>query len=208
MLNEQREKTANTLSHLISLGIFIIMGILLLLKGWKHGSMSLNASLITFVIAEIIMFSSSTLYHNADNPNKKKKLRYFDHSSIYISIAGSYTPILVWAVGGTLGTVLLIITWLLVIGGISYKILALGKHPRLSLAIYLIMGWMVVFFAKPVYDALPASSLFCLLGEGIAFSLGTYFFWKDDDHPYYHMIWHIFTFAGCLCHWFVLWFML
>ena len=88
MLSEQREKTANTLSHLISLGIFIVMGILLLLKGWKHGSMSLNASLITFVIAEIIMFSSSTLYHNADNPNKKKELRYFDHSSIYISIVG------------------------------------------------------------------------------------------------------------------------
>jgi hemolysin III len=208
MLNERKEKKANTLSHLISLGIFIIMGALLLFKGWKHDSMPLNASLITFVIAEIMMFSSSTLYHNADNPDKKKKLRYFDHSSIYISIAGSYTPILVWAVGGTLGTVILIITWLLVIGGILYKIFALGKHPRLSLAIYLIMGWMVVFFAKPVYETLPASSLFCLLGEGIAFSLGTYFFWKDDDHSYYHMIWHIFTFAGCLCHWFILWFML
>lgn len=208
MLETKKEELANMLSHLISLGIFVILAVLLLTKGWKHDSLSLNLSLITFVVAEILMLGSSTLYHNAKDPEKKKRLRIFDHISIYVSIAGSYTPILVWAVGGTLGMVFLIINWAIVIGGIAYKIIALGKHPRLSLAIYLTMGWMVVFIAKPVYEALPAESLFFLLGEGIAFSAGTYFFWKDDDHKYFHAIWHIFTFAGCLCHWFVLWYMI
>ncbi len=208
LINKQKAEIANTWTHAIALGLFIIMAFLLLRKGWHHDSTLLNISLIIFCISEILMFLSSTLYHIVSDPKIKQRLRYFDHSAIYISIAGSYTPILLWTIGSTLGNICFAVIWFLALLGIFYKIMALGKHPRLSLALYLAMGWLVVFIAKPVFETFPTISLFFLLGEGISFSLGTYFFWKDDDYTYFHAIWHIFIYVGCLCHWLVLWFLI
>lgn len=207
-INKHKAELANTWTHAISLGLFCIMAFFLIRKGWEHGSIVLNFSLITFCVCEILMFLSSTLYHMVKDEETKRKLRYFDHCAIYVSIAGSYTPILLWTIGHTLGNVCFIIIWVLALSGIFYKIIALGKQPKLSLALYLAMGWLVVFIAKPVFEAFPAISLWFLLAEGICFSLGTYFFWKDNEHTYYHAIWHIFIYSGCLSHWLVLWFLI
>lgn len=206
--DKHKAEAANTWTHAISLGLFCIMAFFLLQKGWKHDSFLLNFSLIVFCISEILMFLSSTLYHIVTDTEVKRKLRYFDHCAIYISIAGSYTPILLWTIGSTLGNICFAIIWFIALAGICYKLMALGKHPKLSLAIYLAMGWLVVFIAKPVFENFPAISLWFLLAEGICFSLGTFFFWKDEEHTYYHAIWHIFIYGGCLCHWLVLWFLI
>ncbi len=202
-----KAEKANTWTHIISLLLFAVMSVFLLWKGCLNHSKLLTFSLILFVVAEVMMFTSSSLYHYAKDHGTKRRLRYFDHCAIYVSIAGSYSPILLWTIGGTLGYVCFAVIWSLALIGSIYKICALGKHPRLSLILYIAMGWLVVFIAKPVIIAFPAISLWFLLSGGIAFTLGTYFFWKDDRHTYYHAIWHIAIFLGCVCHLLVLWFL-
>ena len=146
------------------------------------------------------MFLSSTAYHWVREGKTKDVLRKFDHISIYVMIACSYTPILIGVVGGWLGWTVFAFQWLVVIGGIFYKIYAIGRWPRLSLAIYLIMGWSIVLIAEPVIKALKPATLWLLLAEGIAYTAGTYFF-AHDERPHYHAIWHVFVLLGALAHW-------
>ena len=108
--------------------------------------------------------------------------------------------ILIGVVGGWLGWLVFALQWIVVIVGAVYKIVALGRWPRLSLAIYLIMGWSIIFIAKPVMQRLAPHTLLLLLAEGIAYTAGTYFF-AHDDRPHYHAIWHVFVLLGALAHW-------
>lgn len=90
--------------------------------------------------------------------------------------------------------------WAVVAGGTVYKIIALGKYPRLSLALYLLMGWSAVFIAKPVFENIPTLALCLILTEGILYTSGTYFFAKDHN-KHYHAIWHVFVLLGAISHW-------
>ena len=206
--DRRKAEVANTWTHAASLAAFCVMAVFLLIRGAEKHLFVLNFSLATFIVSEIFMFSSSTLYHLVRTEKLKKLFRYIDHSAIYVSIAGSYTPILLYTIGKSLGTVCFVVIWSICIIGIFYKIFALGKHPKISLAMYLVMGWLVVFIAKPVFEHFPVVSLWFLLGEGMAFSVGTIFFWKDNKHTYFHAIWHLFIFGGCVCHYLVLWFLI
>ena len=147
-----------------------------------------------------LMFLSSTIYHWLRPGVAKDILRKCDHISIYVMIACSYTPICIAVVGGWVGWLTFSLLWVVVIAGTVYKIVAIGRYPRLSLALYLIMGWSVVFIAKPVYEGLPAVSLLLLLSEGIFYTVGTYFFSKDF-RKHYHAIWHVFVLLGAISHW-------
>ncbi|MCR5497454.1 MAG: hemolysin III family protein [Paludibacteraceae bacterium] len=208
MFDKEKAEFANTWTHAVALLLFCLMAIPLLMRAFSHGSAALDLGMILFVVGEVMMFGSSTLYHWFRDPEKKRMMRYFDHSAIYVSIAGSYSPILLHAIGGTLGNVCFFVIWSLTLLGIVYKIFFLGKYPKFSLGLYLVMGWLIIILIKPVFETFPASSLWMLLGEGIAFTLGTYFFWKDDTRTYYHSIWHVFVFVGCLFHCLLLWFLL
>lgn len=115
-------------------------------------------------------------------------------------IACSYTPICIAVVGGWLGWTIFGILWAVVIGGTIYKIIALGKYPRLSLALYLIMGWSGVFLAPHLIDELSTLPVTLILAEGFLYTIGTYFFAKDAK-KHYHAIWHIFVLLGAAAHW-------
>ena len=155
---------------------------------------------ICFLFGMFFMFLSSTAYHWVHEGRVKRVLRKFDHISIYVMIACSYTPILIGVVGGWLGWLVFALQWLVVIAGAFYKIFAMGRWPRLSLAIYLVMGWSIVFIAEPVAKLLAPKTLVLILAEGIAYTAGTYFF-AHDSRPYYHAIWHVFVLLGALAHW-------
>ena len=99
------------------------------------------------------------------------------------------------------------ILWSVALLGIFYKIFFLGKYPKVSLAIYLIMGWSVVFIAKPVWDVVPATALLFILLEGIFYTAGTYFY-SHDSKKYYHAIWHIFVLGGTVSHFCAVWFII
>lgn len=193
-----KTELGNTWTHLAG-AIFALSSIWLV---WLAADVSWQMAfgVICFIVGMFFMFLSSTAYHWVREGRVKDALRKCDHISIYVMIACSYTPILIGVVGGWLGWTVFAFQWLVVIGGIFYKIYAIGRWPRLSLAIYLIMGWSIVLIAKPVVKALMPETLWLLLAEGIAYTAGTYFF-AHDDRPHYHAIWHVFVLLGALAHW-------
>ncbi|MBR3857333.1 MAG: hemolysin III family protein [Bacteroidaceae bacterium] len=193
-----KTELGNTWTHLAG-AIFALSSIWLV---WLAADVSWQMAfgVICFIVGMFFMFLSSTAYHWVREGKTKDVLRKFDHISIYVMIACSYTPILIGVVGGWLGWTVFAFQWLVVIGGIFYKIYAIGRWPRLSLAIYLIMGWSIVLIAEPVIKALKPATLWLLLAEGIAYTAGTYFF-AHDERPHYHAIWHVFVLLGALAHW-------
>ncbi len=193
-----KTELGNTWTHLAG-AIFALSSIWLV---WLAADVSWQMAfgVICFIVGMFFMFLSSTAYHWVREGKVKDVLRKFDHISIYVMIACSYTPILIGVVGGWLGWTVFAFQWLVVIGGIFYKIYAIGRWPRLSLAIYLIMGWSIVLIAEPVIKLLTPVTLWLLLAEGIAYTAGTYFF-AHDERLHYHAIWHVFVLLGALAHW-------
>ena len=194
------EERFNTLTHLSGVVFALASGWAILWPAY-HNGWALAMGVTFFVASMLIMFSMSTAYHWTLPGKAKKVMRIFDHISIYIMIAGSYTPICIGVIGGWLGWLVFGLMWGCTIGGTIYKITAIGKYPRLSLALYLIMGWSVVFIAWPVYQSVSAWTMVWLLTEGIFYTGGTYFYSKDTKFRYYHPIWHIFVLLGAVAHW-------
>lgn len=147
-----------------------------------------------------LMFLSSTIYHWVWPGRAKQVLRKFDHISIYVMIACSYTPICIGVIGGWIGWTVFGLQWAAVIGGTFYKLFAMGKYPRLSLAIYLVMGWSVLLIADKVWSRLSTAAFILLLAEGIFYTCGTYFF-AHDKQKHFHAIWHVFVLLGAIAHW-------
>jgi hemolysin III len=149
----------------------------------------------------LLLYSSSTLYHGIAEPNRKSKVRFFDHISIYFLIAGSYTPFLLISVGGKLGWWFFGIIWLVALVGVVYKLFWWKKYPKISLYLYLGMGWVVLFIVKPLFQSLSLESIIGLILGGIFYSAGTIFY-SMKTKAYSHVIWHIFVLMGSASHFF------
>jgi len=149
----------------------------------------------------ILLHISSTLYHALRHPGARKVFWVFDHCSIFLLIAGTYTPFLLLSMWGTWGLVMLIVIWALAITGIVLKSVFIGKLPKVSLAVYLLMGWMIIFAARQVWLHIPHGALLHIGIGGGLYTLGTVFFvWKRI--PFNHAIWHLFVLAGSVVHYF------
>jgi hemolysin III len=123
-------------------------------------------------------------------------------------IAGSYSPICISVIGGWKGWSLFVFLWACVIAGIIGKVIALGKHPRLSLILYLVMGWVALLVLVPMWQNMPHVAFWSIIAEGIFYTLGSYFFRLDEQHAFYHAIWHVFIILGSAAHTFALWLIL
>ncbi len=189
---------SNTWTHLVGV-VFALSSIWMVWpavgKGWE-----MAFGVIFFIAGMFLMYLSSSLYHWVKPSMAKDVLRRLDHISIYVMIACSYTPICVGVVGGWVGWTLFGIQWAIVLAGTFYKIYAFGKYPKLSLAIYLVMGWSALLVAPQVFSRLTVWGLIFLLSEGIFYTAGTYFF-SHDDRRHFHAIWHIFVLLGSIAHW-------
>lgn len=161
-----------------------------------------------FLLGSLLMYLSSTLYHVVIAPKAKARIRIFDHISIYVMIAGSYSPICLTVVGGWMGWSLFGFLWACVIAGVVGKIIALGKHPHLSLTLYLMMGWAALLVIWPMWQNMPHSAFWWVIAEGVFYTVGAYFFNKDEEHAFYHAIWHVFIILGSLSHTIALWLIL
>jgi hemolysin III len=193
------EEIANTWTHAVGVAGALAVAWPLLRIAYAHGALIVTGMSL-FLAGMLFMYLSSTIYH-AVTPggDAKRILRIYDHISIYVMIAGSYSPLCMvlggWAGWGTFGFL-----WACVIAGIVGKVVALGKHPKLSLTLYLMMGWIALLIIVPLWKTLPHSAFWCVLTEGIFYSIGAYFFSKDEEHAYYHAIWHVFILLGSLSH--------
>jgi hemolysin III len=192
------EERLNAVSHGVGV-IAATVGLIFLLM--KVDGIYGQFACVVYGLSMIMMFLSSTLYHLAKNENVKAFLKIVDHSAIYLLIAGTYTPFMVLAIGGWLGLTGMIIVWSIALIGIFFKIFANQRFPKLSVITYLLMGWIAIFFFYPLYNALTTEGIWLLVGGGICFTVGVLFY-VAKKIQFTHTIWHLFVVAGCLCHFF------
>ena len=201
------EELANTLTHLFPLigSLFVIKPLVRL--SLTHDYYALAGTII-FLMGMIQMFASSTIYHAVQEPSIKARLRILDHIAIYFMIAGSYSLLCLYVVRGWVGWTLFIFLWSCVAAGIFGKVIALGKYPNLSLILYLAMGWVALFIIKPMWLNMPHEAFWWIVAEGVFYTAGAYFFHGDEQHKYWHAIWHVFITLGALCHTIATWIIL
>lgn len=195
----RQEEAANTETHLAGVILTLLLGGPLMSMSVSH-DWTYILSTALFLLGMLMMYTSSTLYHWAEDPALKARLRVFDHSSIFVMIAGSYSIICTSVLGGWLGWTLFGFLWLCTLAGFIGKLVALGKHPRLSLLLYLLMGWVAIWVIVPIWHALPHIAFALVLAEGLFYTVGAYFFRNDEKHMFYHAIWHIFILLGSISH--------
>ncbi len=195
------EEIANSLSH----GLGVLAGITGLIAMLLKGMDSLNGIQLTGVIiygvSLILLFLSSTLYHSVTNTHWKHKLKIADHCAIYCLIAGTYTPLMLISLQGELSIIILTAIWSLAIGGILFKTLFIHKFKKLSLILYLAMGWLCITVIGELTAAMSEMGLKLLILGGLFYTLGVIFY-VGKRIPYNHAIWHLFVLAGAMSHFF------
>jgi hemolysin III len=193
------EEIANSLTH----GIGILFGVVAISLMVTFSVMNSDAigifSVSLFGGSLLLLYTFSTLYHAIQHQKTKELLRIFDHISIYFLIAGTYSPFLLIGMRGIWGWLMFGLVWGIAHVGIIFKAFYKHRFPRLSLTMYLAMGWIAVVIAYPLYQALDATVLSLILGGGVFYSLGTLFF-VNDRMKFAHAIWHLFVLAGTITH--------
>lgn len=200
------EEVVNTLTHAAGVLFAAVVAATIIPQAVSQGWRAVFGMAV-FAGGMLFMFACSTLYHWWLPGRGKHRWRVCDHTSIYVMIAASYTPVCVGVVGGLHGWLVFGALWGVTLAGVVYKILGTGRWPRLSLAIYLAMGWSIVFVAVPVFERMSAAMLSLIAAEGIFYTAGTWFF-AHDNRRFHHGIWHLFVLAGAVCHWLALYLML
>jgi hemolysin III len=193
------EEIANSISHGVGVLAAIAVTPFLIIKAVPLGAAAVTGAII-FGVTMIVLYLSSTLYHAFPHSKAKRVFRIFDHSAIFLLIAGTYTPFTLSVLPGAWGWTLLGIIWVLAVAGVVMKSLRSVGTSKLSIALYLGMGWLALLAAKPLYDTLPGWGLFWLLAGGMMYSVGVLFFAYDHRVRYNHFIWHLFVMAGTACH--------
>ncbi|MBK9290548.1 MAG: hemolysin III family protein [Bacteroidetes bacterium] len=195
-----REERYNTISHAAGVLIGVAATAILVTFAAIWGNVWQVVSYSIFGASLITLYTASTLYHGASRPRLKYYLNKFDHSAIYVLIAGSYTPVALAMLGGATGWVLFGLSWLIATAGIVYKIWFYAhRHRKVSAWLYIGMGWQALFVVVPLVRMLPALTLWLILAGGIAYSAGVFFYLKKG-RPLTHFIFHLFVLAGSLLH--------
>ncbi len=194
------EELANSASHALGLFAALFATPLLVFRSWEHGSVSAFIGSCVFTATIVLLYLGSTLYHAWPRTRIKGVLQVIDHSAVYLLIAGTYTPIALGPLHGPWGWTILTCTWLLALLGVTMKTMyGARRHTKLAMTLYLAMGWGILCAAGPLIHRVPAVALLWLVGGGIIYTSGVFFF-VHERRRYYHFIWHIFVLGGTACH--------
>jgi hemolysin III len=197
------EEIANSVTHGIGAALAVAGLTVLVVLSVIYGDIWRVVSFTIYGSSLIILYSASTLYHSVKHPKSKQLLRILDHTSIYVLIAGTYTPFLLIGVRGTMGWTLLAIVWTMAVAGIIWKIFFLGRLEVLATIMYIFMGWMGVIAFRQLLVNIPPVGVTMLFAGGIVYTLGVIFYaW--EKLPYNHAIWHLFVLGGSICHFFAM----
>jgi hemolysin III len=200
-LFDTKEEIANAITHGIGALLSIAALVLLVVIASFQGSAWHVTGFAIFGSTMLVLYMSSTLYHAFTNQRVKNLFRKFDHMSIFLLIAGTYTPFCLTVLNNWIGWTVLGIVWTCAIAGIIVKAFHTGKHEKLSTFLYVMMGWIILPAVKPLYDAVSIEVFVFLMAGGACYTIGTYFFLKDSK-KYYHSIWHVFVLSGTIAHFF------
>ena len=194
-----RSESVNCLTHGLGLVLSVAAVPLLIVLAALHGNAWHIVGVSVYGATLILLYAASTTYHACRSERSRKIFQVLDHSSIYLLIAGTYTPFALVNLRGAWGWTLLGLVWGIAIFGITWKILAATRWPAVSLISYLLMGWLVLIAVKPLVASVQFGGIVWLLAGGLAYTLGTIFLgWKKL--PYHHAVWHLLVIAGSVCH--------
>lgn len=194
-----REEKINVISHFVGLLMSVVGLVLLIVKAIHLNDIWVWVSFPVFGLSMITLYLASTLYHHSTNPKIRYWLNIFDHASIYVLIAGSYTPFVLITLKGTEGWTIFSIVWSVALIGIVFKIFFTGRFNYLSTILYVAMGWLIVFSFGSLVKNLDFGGLVWLFAGGIAYTVGAVFF-SIDQLKFNHAIFHFFVLAGTFCH--------
>lgn len=193
------EERANILTHLAGALLGLVALVSMVVTASYGGDVWRIVSVSIYGATLVILYSTSTLYHTVKAPHLKRLFRIFDHISIYLLIAGSYTPFTLVSLRGAWGWSLFGIIWGLALVGIALKIFTTGRWRIISSLIYIGMGWVAVIAFKPLVDEIAFDGFMWLLAGGLAYTFGVIFY-INKKMPYHHAVWHCFVLAGSACH--------
>ena len=193
------EEKINIASHAIGFLLSIVALFLLVRHALFNGGVLHIVSFSIYGVSLIVLYASSTFYHSAKKPKLRNKLRVFDHASIYILIAGTYTPYALITLNGELGWILFGLSWGIASIGVVLKLFFTGKYKLISTLMYIFMGWMIVFFIDPLIDALSSDGLIWLVVGGISYTVGAIIY-SIKKIQFNHAIFHIFVLVGSFSH--------
>jgi hemolysin III len=198
------EERANAITHGLGVALGVVGLILLLIRAFDYQADMLTvASMAVYGSSVILLFLASTLYHSITTEKTKRLLKTLDHCAIYLLIAGSYTPFLLVGLRTPLAMGLMAVIWGIALVGIIMKIAFVYRFKRLSLFIYLAMGWLSLIVVYQLAMNIDIGGLVLLAVGGVIYSLGVIFY-VAKRIPYNHAIWHLFVLAGCACHFFAI----
>lgn len=193
------EERLNIISHAMGLVLSVIGLGFLIAKAVTYGTLVHTVSFAVFGTSLVVLYAASTLYHSAINIRTRKVLQIVDHASIYLLIAGTYTPFVLVTLQGVVGWVIFGITWSMALAGIVTKIFFTGRFDRWSTAMYVLMGWIIVFAIKPLAAKLSPEGLAWTAAGGISYTVGALFY-SVRKLPYGHATFHVFVLLGSACH--------
>lgn len=189
-----KNEVFNSITHGIGFGLSIAALVILIVTATKTGETMRVVAFTIYGASLVLLYLFSTLYHSLMFTRAKAVFKVLDHSCVYILIAGTYTPYALIIIGGWKGWVLFGIIWGIAIFGVICKSIWMDKYERFSTLIYIVMGWMCLFFFKPIYEQLGRNGFMLLLFGGVAFTVGTVFY--SLKIKYMHTVWHFFVLLG------------
>jgi hemolysin III len=194
------EEIFNGLSHALGLLAGITATPFLIIQSVPSGNVGFLVGAGIFCASIVLLYLASTLYHFLPPGRAKRVFHVFDHSAIFLLIAGTYTPFALGVFDGALGWVLFGATWGIAAVGIVLKALIGAKYPIVSTSLYLFMGWIIIFAIKPLIALAPTAVVAWLVAGGVFYTAGVIFYAFDSCFRYSHFIWHLFVIAGTACH--------
>lgn len=212
-MNKLREKvsipvytTGEELLNAISHGIGVLFSIAALILTVLYSSIHNNVWAVVgssiYGISLILLYSMSTIYHSLKPNDAKRVFRILDHGSIFLLIAGTYTPYTLVTLKGWVGWTLFAIVWGSAIIGITLKAIDIRKFKKISTFFYIVMGWVIILAFKPLYNALDIRGVYLLISGGIIYTIGAGFYALGKNKKYMHSIFHIFVLVASILHFF------
>ncbi len=196
-----KEERLNVITHAFGLLLSVIGLPFLILKAFSFEGFWKPASLVIYGLSLIVLYAASTFYHAAKDPKLRRKFNIFDHAAIYVLIAGTYSPYTIILMDSTLGWTVFELTWSFALLGIILKLFFTGRFDKLSTALYLLMGWQVVFVIKSLMEHLSTEGTQLLFAGGVFYTIGALLY-SINRIPYNHAIFHVCVVLGSLFHFF------
>jgi len=197
------EEIANSITHGFGAGMSIAALVILVVSAARLGDAWRVVSFSIYGASLIMLYLISTLYHALYHRGAKHVFKILDHASIYLLIAGTYTPFTLVSLRGGWGWTLFGIIWSLAITGIVFKAVFIGRMKKLSLVIYIVMGWLILIAMRPLLANVALGGIIWLALGGLLYTVGVIFY-RLKSVKYMHAIWHLFVLAGSVCHFFAI----